>query len=151
MTYAERRSGSGPFVEPIQLQVVCLRPWENRKDKTVITAADLSTVVGEVDAALVGYYADKVRRRPDLLGEPRRVRRRAGPAVGRVLTRAAVDPPPQLRGSASTVTRTRSPDSAAAAWTNWATLSRFSTAVPAVGPANGIGAKEAGVSGCGCT
>jgi hypothetical protein len=56
----------GPYVEPVQLQVVCLRLWERRfapdtpQRMPVITPDDISDV-GDVDSALAGYYAGRVR------------------------------------------------------------------------------------------
>lgn len=50
----------GPFVEPVQLQVVCRRLWDRLPPGTVqVVEADLETV-GNVDSALAGYYADQV-------------------------------------------------------------------------------------------
>jgi WD40 repeat protein len=50
----------GPYVEPVQLQVVCLRLWENLlPDATTIVEADVEAL-GNVDDALAGYYADQV-------------------------------------------------------------------------------------------
>ena len=47
----------GPHVEPVQLQVVCYRLWENlAPDASRITEADLASV-GNVDTALAEYYA----------------------------------------------------------------------------------------------
>lgn len=49
--------GLGQFVEPVQLQVVCYRLWENLKDRPPgpITEADLDQA-GDVDGALSGFY-----------------------------------------------------------------------------------------------
>jgi hypothetical protein len=49
----------GEFVEPVQLQVVCYRLWENRAEAGRITADDVHKI--DVDSALRDYYADKVR------------------------------------------------------------------------------------------
>ena len=50
----------GPYIEPVQLQVVCRRLWDNlAPDDAVIDSDDLEAV-GDVDAALRGYYADTV-------------------------------------------------------------------------------------------
>ncbi|HEU4327857.1 MAG TPA: hypothetical protein VFS21_32265 [Roseiflexaceae bacterium] len=50
----------GPYVEPVQLQVVCLRLWEQlNPDDREISVADLQAV-GDVDSALAAYYADRV-------------------------------------------------------------------------------------------
>ncbi|MGH3925484.1 MAG: WD40 repeat domain-containing protein, partial [Pseudonocardiaceae bacterium] len=51
----------GPYVEPVQLQVVCERLWERpRADVMEITESDVQEV-GDVDSALAGYYTEKVR------------------------------------------------------------------------------------------
>lgn len=49
--------GLGQFVEPVQLQVVCYRLWENLKDQPAgpITEADLDQA-GDIDGALSGFY-----------------------------------------------------------------------------------------------
>jgi hypothetical protein len=50
----------GPYVEPVQLQVVCRRLWETLPpDATQIGAADVEKV-GDVDRALSDYYAERV-------------------------------------------------------------------------------------------
>jgi WD40 repeat protein len=50
----------GPYVEPVQLQVVCERLWEQpRVDPMCITESDVREV-GNVDTALADYYAEKV-------------------------------------------------------------------------------------------
>ncbi|GAB4194820.1 MAG: PD40 domain-containing protein [Roseiflexaceae bacterium] len=50
----------GLYVEPVQLQVVCLRLWEQlAPDDQEISEADLQAV-GDVDSALAAYYADRV-------------------------------------------------------------------------------------------
>ncbi len=50
----------GPYIEPVQLQVVCFRLWE-RLDPAdaLIDEADLAEV-GNVDRALAQYYAERV-------------------------------------------------------------------------------------------
>ena len=54
----------GPHVEPVHLQIVGLRLW-NRfggdPSFTRLDEADLTGTEDDVDAALAGYYADKVR------------------------------------------------------------------------------------------
>lgn len=52
----------GPFVEPVHLQLVCLRVWDDLGGKTRITAGDVSSMVGKVDTILADYYAEKVAR-----------------------------------------------------------------------------------------
>lgn len=50
------REEQGPYIEPIQLQVVCLRLWENpRPDRARITLKDVKKS-GSVDRALSDYY-----------------------------------------------------------------------------------------------
>jgi WD40 repeat protein len=50
----------GPYVEPVQLQVVCLRLWERLPPGArTITEADVAAL-GDVDRALAGYYRDRV-------------------------------------------------------------------------------------------
>jgi WD40 repeat protein len=51
----------GPYVEPVQLQVVCERLWERpRPDALRIDESDVQEV-GDVDSALASYYTDRVR------------------------------------------------------------------------------------------
>ena len=62
----------GPFVEPLQLQVVCRRLWDALPDGTEeITEADVERFA-RVDAALGGYYAEEVREVADESGVPER-------------------------------------------------------------------------------
>ncbi|HEY5855786.1 MAG TPA: hypothetical protein VIW24_17495 [Aldersonia sp.] len=62
----------GPFVEPLQLQVVCRRLWEALPDNTEeIIEADVERFA-RVDAALGEYYAEEVRRVADESGVPER-------------------------------------------------------------------------------
>jgi len=50
----------GPFVEPVQLQVVCLRLWQRlAPDDVHIDDADVAAV-GDVDSSLAEYYAARV-------------------------------------------------------------------------------------------
>ncbi len=50
----------GQYVEPVQLQVVCFRLWENLKaGVSAITVEDLEQV-GSVDKSLGDYYAERV-------------------------------------------------------------------------------------------
>jgi Tol biopolymer transport system component len=50
----------GPYVEPVQLQVVCHRLWQNLPPgKAEITEDDLE-VIGDVDQSLAAYYAERV-------------------------------------------------------------------------------------------
>lgn len=51
---------AGPYIEPVQLQVVCYRLWEKlAPGKTEITEQDLESI-GNVDYALADYYAECV-------------------------------------------------------------------------------------------
>ncbi|MCP4285943.1 MAG: ATP-binding protein, partial [Gammaproteobacteria bacterium] len=51
----------GPYIEPVQLQVVCHRLWEHlSKDAREIKEADILEA-GDVNTALAGYYADRVK------------------------------------------------------------------------------------------
>jgi WD40 repeat protein len=55
---------TGPYVEPVHLQIVGLRLWNRYGSDPGFTSLDethLSGTEGSVDAALAGYYADKVR------------------------------------------------------------------------------------------
>ncbi len=52
---------SGPYVEPVQLQVVCRRLWDKAAEKKVVTAADVSEA-GNIDDALGDYYAEHVEK-----------------------------------------------------------------------------------------
>jgi WD40 repeat protein len=62
----------GPYVEPVQLQVVCLRLWERLPtDATEIREADLAAV-GDVDEALADYYAERVAAAAARAGVPER-------------------------------------------------------------------------------
>lgn len=50
----------GPYVEPVQLQVVCQRLWQELSPgQTEITEEDLKEV-GNVDESLAAYYAERV-------------------------------------------------------------------------------------------
>ncbi|MEZ4658005.1 MAG: hypothetical protein R2911_10565 [Caldilineaceae bacterium] len=54
------REEPGPFVEPVQLQVVCRRLWEHLEPgDTEIDEDDIENV-GDVDTALRGYYRSSV-------------------------------------------------------------------------------------------
>jgi len=65
----------GPYVEPVQLQVVCRRLWEKLPPGIrEISEADLGTV-GQVDTALGDYYAERVRETAEATGvSERRIR-----------------------------------------------------------------------------
>ena len=49
----------GPYVEPVQLQVVCRRLWDKAAAKKEITIADVNEA-GNIDEALSDYYAQHV-------------------------------------------------------------------------------------------
>lgn len=51
----------GPYIEPVQLQVVCWRLWQNRGNTSQVDESILSAA-GTVDEALEGHYADTVRQ-----------------------------------------------------------------------------------------
>ena len=53
--------GSGQFVEPVVLQVVCIKLWETveRAKKSTVDIADVKGV-GDVDQALADFYGEKV-------------------------------------------------------------------------------------------
>jgi WD40 repeat protein len=65
MTRVQRTDGvvefrPGLYVEPVQLQVVCMRIWEHLPPgTTTVQPADVQAV-GDVDQALAGYYAERV-------------------------------------------------------------------------------------------
>ncbi len=64
MTRVRRRGAvvdePGPYVEPVQLQVVCYRLWEENRGKAGIDEASVRGQGGDVDSALAGYYADRI-------------------------------------------------------------------------------------------
>ncbi len=59
----ETSSVLGPFVEPVQLQVVCHRMWENLPEQEVqlIEMHELAQY-GEIDRALIDFYESAVRQ-----------------------------------------------------------------------------------------
>lgn len=67
---------SGPYVEPVQLQVVCYRLWERLPaGKQRIEVSDLEAL-GDVDQALAGYYAERVTAIAQAIGiHEREIRR----------------------------------------------------------------------------
>ena len=53
----------GPYIEPVQLQVVCRRLWDNlAAGRPQPSTSTTSQAVGDVDTALRGYYADTVAK-----------------------------------------------------------------------------------------
>jgi Flp pilus assembly protein TadG len=61
---------AGNYVEPVQLQVVCLRLWDGPRDGDAEIGEDDAKKVGDVDAALRGYYTDSVAAVADQTGVP---------------------------------------------------------------------------------
>jgi WD40 repeat protein len=56
------QSQLGLYIEPVQLQVVCYRIWENKSArKTTITEKDLDNV-GDVNQSLAEYYAISIQK-----------------------------------------------------------------------------------------
>lgn len=63
----------GPYVEPVQLQVVCYRLWE-KLDANIKRITDEQVAeAGDVDSALADYYAERVRQIAEKTGVPERV------------------------------------------------------------------------------
>lgn len=54
----ERRLG--PYVEPVELQVVCERLWDGLPEEVGEITSDAVRRIGNVDTALSDYYAEKV-------------------------------------------------------------------------------------------
>jgi formylglycine-generating enzyme required for sulfatase activity len=50
----------GPYVEPVQLQVVCFRLWQNLAPDDQTIDEDNLTIVGDVNQSLAEYYAEQV-------------------------------------------------------------------------------------------
>lgn len=50
----------GPYVEPVQLQVVCHRLWQNLPPGKAEITEEYLEVVGDVDQSLAAYYAERV-------------------------------------------------------------------------------------------
>ncbi len=50
----------GPYIEPVQMQVVCKRLWDNRPKDANQIDADMVEATGSVDEALAGYFGEKV-------------------------------------------------------------------------------------------
>jgi len=62
----------GPYVEPVQLQVVCRRLWDSLPAGTKqITASHLLSA-GDVDQSLAAYYAEQVASVSQEVGIPER-------------------------------------------------------------------------------
>ena len=58
----------GPYVEPVQLQVVCSRLWDRLPENAAqVVEADIAGI-GDVDTALADYYAERVAAAADKTG-----------------------------------------------------------------------------------
>ena len=57
---ARASRGPVPYVEPVQLQVVCLRLWDRLGPSKTRSASRTSRAQGTVDTALSMYYAQQV-------------------------------------------------------------------------------------------
>ena len=65
----------GPYVEPVQLQVVCRGVWDRKdEDATQIGLTDVEAV-GDVDVALAAYYAECMTSTAEATGVPERALR----------------------------------------------------------------------------
>lgn len=62
----------GPYVEPVQLQVVCWRLWDGLPEGTTQITEDNLTAVHAVDEALAEYYAECIAAIAAATGEPER-------------------------------------------------------------------------------
>jgi len=51
----------GPYIEPVQLQVVCHRLWTKLPAEAEEVTPKYIETIGDVNEALAGYYADKVK------------------------------------------------------------------------------------------
>jgi WD40 repeat protein len=60
---------SGPYVEPVQLQVVCYRLWRHLATDDMLIDEDDLEMVGNVDRSLVEYYDDCIRTVVEKSGE----------------------------------------------------------------------------------
>jgi WD40 repeat protein len=60
---------SGPYVEPVQLQVVCYRLWRHLATDDMLINEDDLEMVGDVDRSLVEYYDDCIRTVVEKSGE----------------------------------------------------------------------------------
>jgi WD40 repeat protein len=63
----------GPYVEPVQLQVVCYRLWEKLDANIKRITVEQVAGAGDVDSALADYYAERVRQIAEKTGVPERV------------------------------------------------------------------------------
>jgi WD40 repeat protein len=51
---------SGPYIEPVQLQVVCRRLWEHLPPEATVIDEDQVRAMGNVDSALADYYDEQL-------------------------------------------------------------------------------------------
>ena len=65
----------GPYIEPVQLQVVCYRSWDNLLRTGRLSDSQAEIAIGDVDAALAGYYSDCVAAVAAAKGVPERALR----------------------------------------------------------------------------
>ncbi len=63
---------SGPYVEPVQLQVVCYNLWQHLPPETKEITLQQIKDVGDVDESLATYYAEKVCTAAEALKLPER-------------------------------------------------------------------------------
>ncbi|MGC1377647.1 MAG: WD40 repeat domain-containing protein, partial [Anaerolineales bacterium] len=63
----------GPTVEPVQLQVVCLRLWEQLPDTEKTISLEQVKELGDVNCALGDYYASQVKSIAGMSQTPERV------------------------------------------------------------------------------
>jgi WD40 repeat protein len=63
----------GIYVEPVQLQVVCYRLWENRDEDSARILAEDVKAIGDVDSALADYYAERVAAASDSTNVSQRI------------------------------------------------------------------------------
>lgn len=61
------RQQPGQYVEPVQLQVVCRRLWENLANDNQVTVEDVQAA-GSTDEALADYYASQVKSAAEASG-----------------------------------------------------------------------------------
>ncbi|HSS47404.1 MAG TPA: hypothetical protein VLX28_00525, partial [Thermoanaerobaculia bacterium] len=70
------REASGPFVEPVHLQVVCRRLWDRLPPEAEAIGEEALAGEGSVDQALTRYYAEQVAAAAQAAGAPERTVRR---------------------------------------------------------------------------
>jgi len=62
----------GPYVEPVQLQVVCYRLWQNLDPADTLISEEDVAQIGDVNQSLRGYYAERVVAIAEETGVPER-------------------------------------------------------------------------------